>query len=55
LIKIDEIKRAKEQKEREEAFKNKNIVANENLPKVKKHGSSYQGSKFLSKIFCFLP
>jgi murein DD-endopeptidase MepM/ murein hydrolase activator NlpD len=45
LIKIDEIKRAKEQKEREEAFKNKNIVANENLPKVKKHGSSYQAVK----------
>jgi len=45
LIKIDETKRAKEQKEREEAFKNKNIVANENLPKVKKHGSSYQAVK----------
>jgi septal ring factor EnvC (AmiA/AmiB activator) len=45
LIKIDEIKRAKEEKERKEAFKRKNIVLNENLPKVKKHGSSYQSVK----------
>jgi len=42
LIKIDEIKRAKEEKARREAFKRKKIALNENLPKVKKHGSSYQ-------------
>jgi len=42
LIKIDEIKKAKEEKARKEAFKKQKIVLNENLPKVKKHGSSYQ-------------
>ena len=42
LIKVDAIKKAKEEKARKEAFKRQKIVLNENLPKVKKHGSSYQ-------------
>jgi septal ring factor EnvC (AmiA/AmiB activator) len=45
LIKIDAIKKAKEEKERQEAFKRKKITLNENLPKVKRHGSSYQSVK----------
>ncbi len=45
IIKIDEAKKAKQEKERKEAFKRKSIVSNENLPKVKKHGSSYQAIK----------
>jgi murein DD-endopeptidase MepM/ murein hydrolase activator NlpD len=45
IIKIDEIKRAKEEAERKKAFKKKKIVLDENLPKVKKHGSSYQSVK----------
>ena len=45
LIKVDEIKKAKEEKARKEAFKRQKIVLNENLPKVKKHGSSYQSVK----------
>jgi len=45
LIKIDAIKKAKEEKARQEAFKRHNIALNENLPKVKKHGSSYQSLK----------
>jgi len=45
LIKIDEIKKAQEEKARREAFKRKKIVLNENLPKVKQHGSSYQSVK----------
>ncbi|MBA1432610.1 MAG: peptidoglycan DD-metalloendopeptidase family protein [Epsilonproteobacteria bacterium] len=42
LIKIDAIKKAKEEKARKKAFKRQKIILNENLPKVKKHGSSYQ-------------
>lgn len=42
LLKIDEIKRAKREKERKAAFKKEKIILNEKLPKVKKHGSSYQ-------------
>jgi septal ring factor EnvC (AmiA/AmiB activator) len=42
LIKIDRIKKAKEEKARREAFKRHKIALNENLPKVKRHGSSYQ-------------
>jgi len=42
LIKIDEIKKKKEEKERKKAFQNKKNLLNETLPKVKKHGSSYQ-------------
>jgi len=45
IIKIDKAKKAKQEKERREAFKRKSIVSNENLPKVKKHGSSYQAIK----------
>jgi len=45
LIKVDAIKKAKEEKARKEAFKKQKIVLNENLPKVKKHGSSYQSVK----------
>ena len=42
IIKIDEIKKEKEAKARKEAFANENIALDENLPKVKKHGNSYQ-------------
>ena len=45
IIKIDEAKKSKQEKERKAAFKRKSIVSNENLPKVKKHGSSYQAIK----------
>ena len=45
IIKIDEIKKEKEEKERQEAFDNENIVLDENLPKVKKHATSYQSVK----------
>lgn len=45
IIKIDEIKKAKERKSRKEAFSNKQVVLNEKLPKVKKVGSSYQAVK----------
>jgi len=43
IIKIDEIKKAKEDEARRKAFAVK--VDDENLPKVKKHGSSYQAVK----------
>jgi len=42
IIKVDEIKKAKEAKERKRAFESKKIVTQTNLPEVKKHGSSYQ-------------
>lgn len=42
IIKIDTIKKAKEEKARKIAFDNKKRISNENLPKVKKVGSSYQ-------------
>ncbi len=42
IIKIDQAKKAKEQALRKKAFENKPIMSNKNLPKVKKHGSSYQ-------------
>jgi murein DD-endopeptidase MepM/ murein hydrolase activator NlpD len=45
LIKIDKIKRAKEEKERKIAFAKRQIKLSKNLPKVKKHGSSYQAIK----------
>ena len=45
IIKIDETKKAKQDKERKEAFRRKSVVSNKNLPKVKKHGSSYQAIK----------
>ena len=45
IIKIDEIKKAKQDEERRVAFASKKTVSNKNLPKVKKHGSSYQAIK----------
>ena len=45
IIKIDQAKKAKEEAERKQAFDNKPIVSQKNLPKVKKHGSSYQAVK----------
>ena len=45
IIKIDEINKDKEEKERKEAFAHKKIDLSENLPKVKKHGTSYQSVK----------
>ncbi len=45
IIKVDEIKKAKEQEERRKAFNSKKIVETTNLPNVKKHGSSYQRVK----------
>ena len=45
IIKIDTIKKAKETKERQEAFAQKKITLSEDLPKVKKHGNSYQSVK----------
>ena len=45
IIKVDEIKKAKDQAARRKAFDSKKIVLDKNLPKVKKHGSSYQKVK----------
>ncbi len=45
IIKIDEIKKAKDEEARRVAFASKKILSNKNLPKVKKHGSSYQAIK----------
>ncbi|WP_457746103.1 peptidoglycan DD-metalloendopeptidase family protein [Sulfurimonas sp.] len=45
IIKVDELKHKKEQQARKEAFKKQKNVLNEKLPKVKKHGSSYQALK----------
>ena len=45
IIKVDEIKKAKEDAARAKAFKAKTIVSDNNLPKVKKHGSSYLAVK----------
>lgn len=46
IIKIDAIRKAKEEKLRREAFKKKQATrSNENLPKIKKHGNSYQSVK----------
>jgi len=45
IIKIDEIRKAKEEQARKEAFAKQKFVADEDLPKVKKVGSSYQAVK----------
>jgi len=45
IIKIDEIKKAKEAAARKKAFKAKTVISDKNLPTVKKHGSSYQAVK----------
>lgn len=46
IIKIDEARKAKEERERKKAFADtKDIIDDTNLPEVKKHGSSYQAIK----------
>ena len=45
IIKIDEAKKRKQEKERKLALSSEKIVLDKNLPKVKKHGSSYQAIK----------
>ena len=45
IIKIDEIRKAQEEKERKEAFSSKKIVSDPDASAVKKHGSSYQAVK----------
>ena len=45
IIKIDEIKKAKEAAARAKAFKAKTVISDKDLPTVKKHGSSYQAVK----------
>ncbi|MEA2098973.1 MAG: M23 family metallopeptidase, partial [Campylobacterota bacterium] len=45
IIKIDKIKKAKEEEARRVAFRTKKSVTSEKLPRVKKHGSSYQAIK----------
>ena len=45
IIKIDAAKKAKQERERKAAFNAKKIALDDNLPKVKKHGSSYQSVK----------
>ena len=46
IIKVDEAKKVKEDKERKLAFeRKKDIIEDQDLPKVKKHGSSYQATK----------
>ncbi|MCK9455436.1 murein hydrolase activator EnvC [Sulfurimonas sp.] len=45
IIKIDELKKAKEEAARAKAFDAKEIISEDNLPKVKNHGSSYQAAK----------
>jgi murein DD-endopeptidase MepM/ murein hydrolase activator NlpD len=45
IIKIDEIKKVKEEAARAKAFDVKSIVSDEDLPKVKQVGSSYQAAK----------
>jgi septal ring factor EnvC (AmiA/AmiB activator) len=42
IVKIDEINKAKEEAQRAQAFDAKDVIADDNLPNVKKHGSSYQ-------------
>ena len=42
IVKQDTIKKERERKEREAAFAKQKINLNENLPKVKQHGNSYQ-------------
>jgi septal ring factor EnvC (AmiA/AmiB activator) len=45
IIKIDQIKKAKEEQERKKAFAAKKIKLDTNLPKIKKYGSSYKTAK----------
>ncbi|MBU1657542.1 peptidase M23, partial [bacterium] len=45
IIKIDEIRKAKEEDERKVAFSSQQSVSDTDLPQVVKHGSSYQAIK----------
>lgn len=45
IIKIDQLKKAQQEKERQEAFASQQNLSDAKLPKVKKHGSSYQSVK----------
>ena len=45
IVKVDEIKKAKQDAERKRAFEKKKIVLDKNPVKVKKHGNSYQAVK----------
>lgn len=45
IVKIDELSKAQEEAQRAEAFSAKESVSNDNLPKVKTQGSSYQAAK----------
>ena len=45
IIKVDEIKKAKQEAERKKAFAAKSTISDNNLPKVKKIGNSYQAVK----------
>ena len=45
IVKKDNIRKERERKEREAAFAKQKINLNENLPKVKQHGNSYQSVK----------
>lgn len=45
IIKVDEIRRAQEEKSRKEAFEKQKVALDDNLPAVKKVGSSYQAVK----------
>lgn len=45
IIKVDEIKKAKQEAERKKAFAAKSTISDTNLPKVKKIGNSYQAVK----------
>ena len=45
IVKVDEIKKAKQDAERKLAFEKKKIVLDKNPVKVKKHGNSYQAVK----------
>jgi len=45
IIKVDEAQKAKQEAERKKAFNEKAILSDKSLPKVKKHGSSYQAVK----------
>ena len=45
IIRIDRVKKAKEEKARKLAFSNRRKISNKNLPKVKQHGSSYKSVK----------
>jgi len=45
IIKIDKIKKQKEKEMRKKAFDSSQILSADNLPKIKKHGSSYQKVK----------